>query len=60
MGTVAIGVVPEQNKGGAFIDDRKIDVLKYIAFENGGGMIKLNGEQLKNDQSLGLSKGDEL
>lgn len=44
LGTIALGIVPEQNKGGLFIDDRYCDALKFITFFNGdGGKLKLNG-----------------
>lgn len=40
VGTVAFGIVSEQNKNGIFIDDRRYPAVKFISFSNGKGMIK--------------------
>ena len=61
MGTVAIGLVPSEKREGIFIDDRKINVFKYIAFENeGSGIIKLNKGELVKGKKYALHKGDEV
>jgi hypothetical protein len=35
-------------------------VLKYIGFKNGGGLIKLGGEELVNSKKVGLERGEIL
>lgn len=40
MGTVAFGIVLEQFKDNAYIDDRRCPAVKYLSFSNGKGMIK--------------------
>ena len=43
MGTITIGLVPESNKKGRFIDDRTKNCFKYVAFQNEkAGVIKEN------------------
>ena len=59
LGTFAIGIVPEENKSGRFIDDRKSNVLKYLAFANGdGGKLIINKQELASGKQLGLAQGD--
>ena len=61
MGTIAIGLVPTQNKGGLFIDNRYTDALKFITFANqDGGKLMLNGEDLHNTRDLAMRAGDEF
>lgn len=42
------------------IDDRKCDALKYITFENGGGLVKLCGEEILGGPRVHLSPGQVL
>lgn len=42
-GTTAFGIVPEAFKNGNFIDDRRVDAIKYLTFDNGGGLLKKCG-----------------
>ena len=45
-------------KNGSFINDKKNGVFKYLSFANGGGMIKLNGKQLKEGKAVYLNRGE--
>ena len=59
MGTIAMGIVPEENKEGYFIDSRTKEVFKFVAFENGGsGVINFDKKEFKRGKSLSLQQGD--
>jgi hypothetical protein len=60
LGTVSFGVVIEQKKGGRFVDDRNFGCINYISFANGGGMIRKDGEDIKNSQSVHISSGTTM
>lgn len=54
QGTVAFGIVTDQYKDGIFIDDRKVDAIKYLTFYNGGGKLSMNGLELSEGRRLHL------
>ena len=61
MGTVAIGLVPQQYNKGYFINGGKENVLKYVAFQNSkGGVINFNKSEIVNGPSLALREGDAV
>lgn len=50
----------EQKKSGKFIEDRNLGCISYVSFANGGGLIRNDGEVVKNSQSVHISSGTTL
>jgi hypothetical protein len=42
------------------INDKKCDAVKYLSFENGGGLLNLNGECINKGEKLHLNPGQVL
>jgi hypothetical protein len=59
-GTVAFGVVTAAFRNEHMIDDRKCDAVKYLSFENGGGLVKMCGEEILGGERVHLSPGQVL
>lgn len=59
-GTWAVGIVPAAFKDGHMIDDRQCDAVKYLSFDNGSGLINLNGEKIANGDRVHLKPGQVL
>ena len=59
-GTWAVGIVPAAFKDGHMIEDRKYDAVKYLSFDNGGGLINLSGEKIANGDRVHVRPGEVL
>lgn len=42
------------------INDKKCHAVKYLSFENGGGLLNLNGECINKGEQLHLNPGQVL
>jgi hypothetical protein len=58
QGTVAFGIVTDQYKDVIFIDDRKVDAIKYLLFYNGGEKLSMNGLKLAEGRRLHLRESE--
>lgn len=57
-GTVAFGIVPKGLKYGKFFDNKK--AIKYLTFENGGGLVKECNEQIVEGKKVHIAEGEVL
>lgn len=55
-----MGIVPAAFRDGHMIDDRQCDAVKYLSFDNGGGLINLSGEKIASGDRVHVRSGQVL